>query len=184
MILLIFGSFLAVFSSFITQAFADAYQFMNELRGVFNFFSSNMLSYYTTLVEETTLESLINFYNELALNLSMITVYNYLYTHILLVNNPSFLTIIFNLPPTAAIPDVILGFSLTFYCSLNLIQTIYKIFPEIIKPYILQILFVINSISGAVIIIGIIFLNIVIIAISTLIIILSFTYVALWLPIK
>ncbi len=184
MIFLIFGTLLAVFSSYITQTFADAYQFMNALRNIFNVISSNMLSYYGTLLNELTLKSLIDFYYELASNLYNIAVFNYLYTYFLLVGNPSFLTTIFNLPPNAAIPDVILGFSLTFYCSLNLIQTIFKIFPKISKPFVLQILFIINSICFGVIIVGIIFLNIVIIAIPALIIILTFAYVALWLPIK
>ncbi|MFX0134811.1 MAG: hypothetical protein ACFFDN_14310 [Candidatus Hodarchaeota archaeon] len=175
---------MAVFSSYITQSFADAYQFMNELRGVFHFLINNMMSYYGTLINELTIESLINLYSELASQLYYIMIFNFLYTHILLVSNPSFLTTILNLPPNAAIPDVILGYSIIIYCALNLIQTILKIFPEETKSYILHTLFIINAICGSIIIVGIIFLNRVIVAIPVLIIILSFVYVGLSLKIK
>ncbi|MFX1449490.1 MAG: hypothetical protein ACFFCM_01525 [Promethearchaeota archaeon] len=184
MFLLIFGTLLAVFSSYITQTFADAYQFMNGLRNIFNSLLNNMLSYYVTLTEELTLESLINFYTKLATNLYHIMVFNFLYTQTLLVSNPSLLTMLFNLPPNPAIPDVILGYSLIIYCTLNLIQIIQKIVPKTYNPYLLQILFAIFGICGGVIILGIMFLNIVIIAISILIIIICFTYIGLWLPTK
>ena len=173
MISLFFGSILAIFNTYVTQNFAEAYRFMNWWRGFGNLLLTNLITYQHLNIQSTELIQI--FVNIIALN--------QLYTDILLRVSPSLLTTLLNIPPNPAILDVVLGYSLIFYCTFNLIRWIYGEALHLPKSKFLQILFLLISISGSVIMIGIVFIDFTVILIPTLIIILSLVVVGLYLPI-
>jgi len=167
---LFFGTILGVFSSYKVQNFADAYGFMNGLRSLWELLLSNLIAY-------PDVQS-----PELISNLFNITVFNFLYTNILLITSPSFLTILLNLPPNPAIIDVVVGFSLVIFFTFNLIMFVHGEALKISNTMGIQILILVISISGSVIIIGIMFINFFIVALASLVIILSCVIVGLCLP--
>jgi len=169
-LILMFGVTIGIFSIYKTQYFADAYQFMNGLRNLFNLLLSNMIAY----PDVQTPELISNLYN--------IMIFNFIYTNLILMSDPSFLTTLFGLPPNPSIQDVIFGFSIVIYFTLYLIDYIYGEQLNLPRSNNLKILFLIVSVSISVILIGLMFMDWVIISLSVLILILSFVIVGLWLP--
>lgn len=171
MILLIFGTSIAVFNSYITQSFAESYLFMNKLRNIFDNLLTNMVTY---SILQTP---------ELISNLFNIAMFNLFYTNLLFLSSSSTLSTLIGFPPSAGIIDVVIGYSLTIYTTFNLVQLKIKVSPLILKTIYLQILYLLFSLSGAAIIVGIMFNDIIIIAMGVLIIVLCLAYLALKLPI-
>ncbi|MFX0133743.1 MAG: hypothetical protein ACFFDN_08870 [Candidatus Hodarchaeota archaeon] len=132
--LLIFGLLLAIFSTGVFIIYAREHIFMNSLRDLFQMIFDTLKA----SKKFQTPENQAHLFN--------ICIFNYYYTNFLLLFSPrSIFSMIFSFIPNIGIIDLIVGYSLIFFSSMNLIFLKFdlsKVFSHPIDP---QVLFAANS---------------------------------------
>lgn len=155
--LLVIGIILALLNTPIIISYAQVYLFMNGLKSIFNYILIN-------LITDPSSQILVTISN-----LFGIPIFSFYYTNIL---------------PSLKIFETMLGYGLIMFSIINLALfkfDLSKVFPRIIDFHIIT---TINSLAGAIILIGLIFANMTIIGMCALYFGLISVYLVYIIPLK
>ncbi len=134
--LLFFGTLLAIFSTGVFLTYAREHIFMNNLRNLFQ-------AIFDTLQSSKKFQTPEN-----KAHLFNICIFNFYYTNFLLLFSPqSIFSMIFSFIPNIGIIDVVIGYSLILFSSMNLIFYKFNLSKIFSNPFDPQVLFAANSIA-------------------------------------